>query len=602
MEGPKWHRLSVAETARRLQTDVLRGLDDQAVLERRRLTSGIHAANFFSTTVQILRAELVRPPLISLGLGVLFAAFLRHWPAFFVGLVLFGAVFGLGWWGRVVWSKIRQISKRERQASVTVIRGGERRQIPPGELVAGDLLLLSAGEVAPGEARIVSAHSLKIFFDGRTEQALVSAVSTSSEPPRNMLMTGAAVISGSGQALMVAEAVRVCPPGVGNEGLITPRGRRYAELAILANGLSVLLLIILFLVGWGTVWLVPLVLVFPAALVPAWTAILVYLAKVITREGGLINQLAVIENLSRVQTLILGRGGLQANEELSVDLIVPRSDAVGDREDVLWMGIMTAEAWSDSPFTTWSRVATVHGRPVERALIRAGLVIKMSPERIFPQTPRVDFLPFDSERGFAASLHWDRAAERHFVYFAGTPELLLARAKFFYRSGALSPMTVADQDFFLAAIKQGTERGVNFLATGFAVGRGPRLSAAEPISDELVFGGLIGLTGTMVGEKTTVSAPVAGTNELKMIVVSSRLADKLSALVDCRQKKESAAIIGALPPDLLLFNQADLSLAPADAPPALRQAAHLVLPGRLNASDVLNRWHLLTARYLQKFL
>ena len=47
-------------------------------------------------------------------------------------------------------------------AAVRVRRDAVESEIPPGEVVLGDILVLRAGDQVPADARVVSVHGLEI--------------------------------------------------------------------------------------------------------------------------------------------------------------------------------------------------------------------------------------------------------------------------------------------------------------------------------------------------------------------------------------------------------------------------------------------------------
>lgn len=92
----------------------------------------------------------------------------------------------------------------------TVIRGGDRMEVPSSELVPGDIVLLSAGDKIPADLRMMESSALSI------EESPLTGESTSVEKntarlPRDtvlgdrfsMAFSGTAVVSGSGQGIVV---------------------------------------------------------------------------------------------------------------------------------------------------------------------------------------------------------------------------------------------------------------------------------------------------------------------------------------------------------------------------------------------------------------
>lgn len=99
----------------------------------------------------------------------------------------------------------------------TALRDGERIEIPFDELVPGDVIRLSAGDMVPADARIITARDLFVIesaLTGESEAVEKTAVATvvegadSSTLPlsacKNIVFTGTSVQNGTAMALVVA--------------------------------------------------------------------------------------------------------------------------------------------------------------------------------------------------------------------------------------------------------------------------------------------------------------------------------------------------------------------------------------------------------------
>jgi magnesium-transporting ATPase (P-type) len=96
----------------------------------------------------------------------------------------------------------------------TVIRNGVEKNIPTSELVPGDLIVLYPGDIIPADARLIEQEQLLINESSLTGESLPITKQTSSlsamkesARPSNIVFTGTTVISGKGQALVVATGV-----------------------------------------------------------------------------------------------------------------------------------------------------------------------------------------------------------------------------------------------------------------------------------------------------------------------------------------------------------------------------------------------------------
>ena len=95
-------------------------------------------------------------------------------------------------------------------AKSRVLRGGSEEQVPSDQVVPGDLILLSAGSILPGDCRIVQArdlHADEAALTGETFPVEKDVPAVDSEAPlsarRSMLFAGTHVVSGTAQAVVV---------------------------------------------------------------------------------------------------------------------------------------------------------------------------------------------------------------------------------------------------------------------------------------------------------------------------------------------------------------------------------------------------------------
>ncbi len=104
---------------------------------------------------------------------------------------------------------------RQRVApSATVLRDGRWQDLPRRQLVPGDMVRLSAGDLIPADARLLESRDLYVQQSALTgeslpveKQAAGDRVSTSPDAP-NMVFLGTSVVSGSATALVIATGAR----------------------------------------------------------------------------------------------------------------------------------------------------------------------------------------------------------------------------------------------------------------------------------------------------------------------------------------------------------------------------------------------------------
>jgi Mg2+-importing ATPase len=98
--------------------------------------------------------------------------------------------------------------------TATVLRGGEWKEIQRRDVVPGDIVRLSAGDLIPADARLLVARDLYVQQAALTGESLPSEKEATGEPAsakaeaRNMVFLGTSVVSGTATAEVVATGPR----------------------------------------------------------------------------------------------------------------------------------------------------------------------------------------------------------------------------------------------------------------------------------------------------------------------------------------------------------------------------------------------------------
>jgi len=98
--------------------------------------------------------------------------------------------------------------------TATVLRDGEWKELPRREVVTGDLVRLSAGDLIPADARLLTARDLYVLQGALTGESLPVDKQATGEPAstkadaRNMVFLGTSVVSGTATAEVVATGSR----------------------------------------------------------------------------------------------------------------------------------------------------------------------------------------------------------------------------------------------------------------------------------------------------------------------------------------------------------------------------------------------------------
>jgi len=102
-------------------------------------------------------------------------------------------------------SKAAEMLKERVSVTTTVIREGKRREVKVRELVPGDIIVLSAGDIVPADCRVISA---KDFFVDESSLTGESYPVEKDASKNNFLMMGSSVMSGDAIAVVIATGAK----------------------------------------------------------------------------------------------------------------------------------------------------------------------------------------------------------------------------------------------------------------------------------------------------------------------------------------------------------------------------------------------------------
>jgi Ca2+-transporting ATPase len=292
----------------------------------------------------------------------------------------------------------------------------------------------------------------------------------------------------------------------------------------------------------------------PEGLPAAVTVVLALGMENILKRGGLVRNLLAAETLGNTTVILTDKTGTITKAQMHIaDILtersifhktgkVPLKDTLGehDKEDVLSMLLLTSDGYVEGEKNTLGEWV-VHGGPIERAVILAALESGIHQQELLAQTPRLDFLPFESKQRFVASLHrhGGEGSDKRRIYVAGAPEYLLEKAHFVYSEGEKKKMTNVARDMIARCQLVESETGMRIVGVGYAEVSGldsfdkKDFSFENEILSRFVFSGLVVLHDPIREDvkSSIMTAQKAGTTVIMMTgdnpVTALRIAEEV---------------------------------------------------------------------------
>lgn len=319
-----------------------------------------------------------------------------------------------------------------------VIRDGENLEINAAELVCGDVIRLEAGDIVPGDGRVLESHSLKLNESSLTGESepveknagILSEDSVALGDQINMVFSGSLVTYGRGLAVIT---------GVGQStemgkiaDLMNQTAERKTPLQITMDNFSKKLSIAIIAVC-ALVFVLSLYrgmpfadsLLFAVALAVA--AIPEALSSIITislaigtsrmaDQNAIIKHLSAVEGLGCVSVICSDKTGTLTQNKMTVEKVVCDDN---DLDALLQASALCNDAVIADGETK--------GDPTETALADYYTAVREDYTSIKKSLPRLSELPFDSDRKLMTTLHCIDGS--YIAYTKGALDVILSRTK-----------------------------------------------------------------------------------------------------------------------------------------------------------------------------
>ncbi len=394
-------------------------------------------------------------------------ALLGHWVdcGVIAGVVLINAIIGVIQEGKA--ERALGVIRNMLSPSATVLRDGQRRDIPAEQVVAGDIVLLASGDKVPADLRLIETRQLRVeeaALTGESEpvEKNVAAVAAHAVTGDRACMaySGTLVVYGQARGVVVAtgaatEIGRISGMIAAVSALETPLLRQMTRFGQQLTAVILLLSALTFSFGvwmrgynWPEMFFAAVgiaVAAIPEGLPAVMTITLAIGVQRMARRNAIIRRLPAVETLGSVTVICSDKTGTLTRNEMTVQRILTagrifdvggsgygphggfsiagREVLVGDYPELTELG-RAALLCNDAELRRSGSEWVPGGDPTEGALLtlaaKTGLDLAFEREAL----RRTDLIPFESQHRFMATLHHD--LEGHgFIFLKGAPEQVM---------------------------------------------------------------------------------------------------------------------------------------------------------------------------------
>ena len=519
------HTLSVEEIVQSFDTNAEKGIaTSEAENRTKQFGANIYEAQKQKSIWMMLLLQFKSPIVYLLLAAVIVTLYFKNYiEAGAIGIViLINALIGF-----LMELQARSSMNALREMDVIlckVIRDGKTQDIPSEKLAPGDVVVLEAGVIIPGDGRLIEINQLQCDESSLTGESLPTEKNldkldkdTVLGDQHNMVFKGASVVSGKGKAVITGIAQHTQLGTITSlvesaEETVTPLDRKLGALSKKLIWITLFMTSVFAITGiiQGKPWLLIFetsialaVAAFPEGLPIVSTVALAYGMLLMARRNAIVKKLSAVETLGSTNVILTDKTGTLTENTIHVDTLSFPSEELKVRienkelkfehgeiknskesfDKIKLIGALCNDAASKNT----EEKDNLLGDPIEIALIHLANTTGTTSDEIKKQHERIAEVPFSSETKIMGTLH--KGAKGNFVAAKGSVEHLLAKCNRIQKGTGIEELKEDDKKKVLDTSEKMAANGLRVLA--FACNEAAEISR-ENYLDALVYVGMIG--------------------------------------------------------------------------------------------------------------
>ncbi|MTE03739.1 calcium-translocating P-type ATPase, PMCA-type [Lactobacillus johnsonii] len=471
--------------------------------------------------LNMLKEQIFDPMILILLGAASFSALLNEWVE--AGVIFFIVIIN---------SIIGIIQEKKAQASLaalktmsaptaTVIRNGSEKIVSASELVVGDLVILTNGDMVPADLRLTQSNNLKIAEASLTGESIASeknaAAVLSPDCPlgdrKNMAYTSSIVTYGRGSGIvtktgMNTEIGQIAGMLEDDDTSDTPLKRKLNAVGKILTIIGLIICVLIFAIGafYGRPLLPQFLVAISLAIsiipegLPATATIIMALGvQRMAKEHALIKNLPAVETLGNATVICSDKTGTLTLNKMTVTHLANGDDFLNKKILKAQKAVKNNNAYKDLMYDASlcndaslspASPEEIIGDPTEGALIPLAQDFGYSVSSLRKEYPRLGEYPFDSIRKRMSTIH--EINNEYVAYTKGALDELLPLCDYIATSNGMQKLTKTDKENILALSHKMSDQALRVL--GFASRTILNLPQEnEDIEQHLVFLGAVGM-------------------------------------------------------------------------------------------------------------
>lgn len=504
-----WHSKTAEETGLMLNTDTAYGLSDseaekrleeygENTIESSKKKKGI-IGRFFAQLNDIMIIILLAASAASFGVSLLKGEADFTDSVIIIAIVILNAVMGVFQESRA--EKAVEELKKMSAPKARVIRSGKIKEIPSEEIVPGDILILEAGDMVSADARIIENNGLMTDESALTGESHPVSKNTDNYAENtpvadrlNMVYSSSYVTGGRGKAAVTAtgmstEVGKIASMIDDSHDSETPLQKRLDNtgkiLGITAIGICAVIFVIGIMRKYAPFDMFMTSISLAVAAIPEGlpaivTIVLAIGTQTMSKKNTIVRTLPAVETLGSAEVICTDKTGTLTKNKMKAVKIRGLSDkmSLNDKKFVIRLAALCTDCrYEDRRYI---------GEPTEVAVVEAAEEMGEKKERLEAVMPRIDEIPFSSERKMMTTVQ-DFGTDEKLCITKGAPERVLKLCKFASTDIKMDKRTYSELE---KANESMASSGLRVLAVAY---KQTSKSDRQPEND-LVFAGFIGMT------------------------------------------------------------------------------------------------------------
>jgi Ca2+-transporting ATPase len=404
-----------------------------------------------------------------------------------------------------------------------VLRDGKTEIIPAENLTLGDIVMLEAGDLIPGDGRLLVANQLKCDESSLTGESLPSEKNIEKLPKdtvlgdlQNMVFKGSSVMNGTGKAIITniaqhTELGKISSLVDKSTETATPLDKKLAVLSKTLIWLTIILTSIFAITGiiQGKDWVIIIktsivlaIAAFPEGLPIVSTVALANGMLLMAKRNAIVKKLSAVETLGSTNVILTDKTGTltenkiyvetlafpEENRKVSIekDILVFKDGAIEKSQQNFEKLRLVGALCNDASIKKAGKKDLI-GDPIDIALIQFANASDLKTDEIKTQYERISEVPFSSETKLMGTLH--KSPDGFLVAAKGSVEDLLEKCIKVQIGENIKDLDEAARKNILENSEKMAADGLRVLA--FSNREGKDLSKDDFLK-ELVFLGMIG--------------------------------------------------------------------------------------------------------------